>query len=117
MADIPKKKVDESWKDNVRKEAEHAPSQPAPAAPVPESEFIFFVSTLGMQALLALGELAHPVTGEKNTDFAQAKYLIDTLALLEVKTAGNLTEEEGAAMKGLLYELRMIFVDKTSKPV
>jgi hypothetical protein len=111
-----KKKVDESWKDTVHKEIEETPTDAAAAQSPPASEFIFFVSTLGMQALLALGEIAYPATGEKTLDVPQAKYLIDTIHMLEQKTAGNLTEEESSTLKTLLYELHLVFVEKTRKP-
>ncbi len=120
-----RKKVDESWKETVDREkrgpqepgAAHPktpPAQPSPPAPpAPDSNFSLFISSIGMQAFFALGEAADPATGELRADPAQAKYLIDTLGMLEEKTRGNRTPDETAALDGLLYELRMRFVEKT----
>lgn len=108
------KKVDESWKDSVRKEKETAPSE-TPPKEVPEGDFASFVSTLAMQTLVSLGEIEHPATGQKQADLAQAKYLIDTLQMLADKTRGNLTEQETNELNTLLYQLRMKFVAHSEK--
>jgi len=133
------KKVDESWKEQVEKEKSAQPPPPPqpkrqepPAAPAgrqpqqqqpqqpqrprrgaPQSDFSMFLSSLSMQALVALGEVAHPVTGLAQPEPEQARYLIDVLGLLQEKTQGNLSPEETTLMDGLLYELRMKFVERT----
>ena len=111
-----KKKVDESWKNSIQKERESLPTEPEQEPPVPEPNFPFFISTLGMQALLALGEIPDPATGEKKADLAQAKYLIDIIQMLSEKTKGNLSEEESQIVKDLLYDLRVKFVKKAQQP-
>ena len=109
-----RKKVDESWKEAVEKEKGPSPTTDNQKAPMPESNFAFFISSLGMQALMALGEIAHPETGEPlKADPAQARYVIDTINMLAEKTKGNLTKEEDAMLKSLLYELQMKFVQKS----
>ncbi len=123
-----KKKVDESWKSAVEKEKskDHPapkagpepspePEQPEPLerGVPPEPDFPFFISTLGMQALAALGEVPNPATGEKRMDRTTAKYFIDILVMLSQKTKGNLTAEENAMVNDLLYELQMKFVQKS----
>lgn len=110
-----RKKVDESWKSAV--EREKGPSsfdEPASEFAV-EPSFSFFVSTLGMQALVALGELANPATQEKKADLTQAQYLIEVLRMISDKTKGNLTQEEEAMMKDLVYDLQMKFVEKSKQ--
>jgi len=118
------KRVDESWKDEVAKERGGGPAQPTePASPQPESarqempqvDFGFFLSTLSMQALVALGEIPNPATNQPEANLDQARYLIDLLGLLQEKTKGNLTSEEAQALEGLLYELRMKYVAKTKE--
>lgn len=104
LSESTPKKVDESWKDTVRKEKETAPETP-PAPAAPETDLLSFVSTLGMQALALLEE--------KNTDLRQAQYLIDVIQMISEKTRGNLTETESDQLNALLYELRMRFVRKT----
>ena len=116
---MTEKRVDESWKNSVEKERGREPQEPV-ETPLPDTSLPFFVSTLGMQALLSLGEIPDPVTNQKKTsltpaDFAHAQYLIDVISMLQEKTKGNLTDEEEAMLKGLLYELKMKFVEKTQK--
>lgn len=41
---------------------------------------------------------------------AQARYVIDALTMLERKTGGNLTEDEGRFLKAALTDLRIAFV-------
>ena len=105
------KKVDESWKDSVRKEKETTPER-QPAQLATESDFLTFVSTLAMQVLMALGEIPNPTNGKSHADLAQAQYLIDVLQILSDKTRGNLSEEETSELKTVLYQLRLKFVQK-----
>ena len=79
---------------------------------LPAADFNMFLSSLSMQAMMALGEAPHPVTGAAQEDFEQARYLIDILGMLQEKTQGNLTPEESSLLEGLLYELRMKYVEK-----
>ena len=121
------KKVDENWKEQIEKEKSRiaagpspssgvsapAPEEPAGPAEAPTGEFGMFLSSLSMQAMMALGELPHPVTQERQEDLEQARYLIDILGMLQSKTKGNLTAQEAQILEGLLYELRMKYVSKT----
>ena len=45
----------------------------------------------------------------------QAKYLIDTIAVLSEKTKGNVSAEEEQAFTNLLHQLRMAFVALTER--
>ena len=122
------KKVDESWKDQVAKERTFSkpetgpsPSQDSSERPQtrgtpPTGDFGFFISSLSMQTLMALGEIPNPTTNLPEEDLEQAKSLIDILGMLQQKTKGNLSAEEGKMMESILYELRMKFVAKTRKP-
>lgn len=123
MNEQDKKKVDESYKEKVSQEkeqAEGAPTQNAQGAAkdkeafnAPEASFSFFVTTLAMQVTLALGDAADPQTSKKEENLPQAKFLIDTLGILQEKTKGNLNKEENSLLEGVLYELRMGYVQKT----
>ncbi len=115
MSESTAKKVDESWKDSVRKERETVTESPvAPTAP--ETDLLSFVSTLAMQALGALGETKQDAADTApKIDFQQAQYLIDIIQTISEKTRGNLTEEETNEINTLLYELRLRFVRKTQK--
>ena len=108
------KRVDESWKHSVEKE-KSAPTAAESTAPPSDSDFLSFISTLAMQALVAMGEVAHPQTGQVEPDLPQSRYLIDMIQLLTEKTKGNLSKEEDQELKTLLYELRVKFVKKTQE--
>lgn len=108
---MAEKKVDESWKDSVQKEKAVSPGPEGPFAPEPT--FSVFVSTIGMQALAAMGEIPDPVSREKKTDLLHAKYLIDVIEMLRAKTQGRLSQEEESMLRNLLYELQMKFVAKS----
>ena len=108
-----KKKVDESWKQNIEKEKQEP--KVGQAFVPPEADFKFFITTLTLQASIALGHMANPATGKTEADPAQAKFLIDTLAMLQEKTKGNLTQEETELLENLLYELRVAYLAKDQK--
>jgi hypothetical protein len=84
--------------------------------PMPPASLLTLVSTLASQAMLSLGAIPHPITGKAEVDFEQAKHFIDTLGLLEEKTAGNRTPEEDATLTQVVHELRMAFVGMKSAP-
>ncbi|PIR65618.1 MAG: DUF1844 domain-containing protein [Candidatus Omnitrophica bacterium CG12_big_fil_rev_8_21_14_0_65_43_15] len=105
-----KKKIDESWKNSAEKE-KSVQNEPAPKQDFKMS-FPVFVSSLGMQALAALGEMENPLTKKKELDLEQAKYMIEIIEILQEKTKGNLTSEESQMIEGLLYQLRMLYVSK-----
>ena len=131
MDESVKKRVDESWKEQAEREKQVA-EQPGPAAAqpsrpsagpatspraeeVPDAQFDLFVSSLAMEALIALGEVVHPTTGKHAASLPRAKYLIDLLGVFEAKTKGNLTADEDRLLKDALYQLRMRYLAKTGQ--
>jgi len=80
---------------------------------LPELDFSFFVSTLAMQVSIFLGEIPNPVTNQKEENLPQAKFIIDTLDMLKDKTKGNLNSEEDSLLENILYNLRMLYIEKT----
>ncbi len=113
--DENKKNTDESWKDVVEKEKE-ALKKEGKFVP-PQATFSFFISTFSLQASIALGLMPSPVTNKLEEDHAQAKFLIDTLGVLEEKTKGNLNAEEAGLLENVLYELRLQYVSKTKEEI
>ena len=73
-------------------------------------DWVDLVAALRAQAMVALGLLDDPAASGRQPDRDLAKYLIDTLGVLETKTRGNLTEEEKAFLDAALFELRMAFL-------
>ena len=122
-----KKRVDESWKEQAERE-KHSPAPPSGTASAqepsgaqtprreaegpPEARFDVFISGLAMEALIALGEMPHPVTRKQTANLPHAKYLIDLLGLLEEKTKSNLSADEEKLFKDALYQLRMRYLAK-----
>ena len=77
---------------------------------LPEINFATFIFSLNSSVLLQLGIIEDPETGKKVKNLPLAKQTIDILGMLEEKTKGNLTEDEAAMLKHILYELRMLYV-------
>jgi hypothetical protein len=78
--------------------------------PMPEINFATFVVSLNASALLHLGAIEDPNTGQTDKNLPMAKQTIDILSMLEEKTAGNLTKDEENLLKNILYDLRIIYV-------
>ncbi|WP_425400710.1 DUF1844 domain-containing protein [Aeoliella sp.] len=128
MSEEKKIIIDEDWKSQVEAEREAAKAaseqpqsgeaaadQPAGSAsdadpPMPPASFTMLISTLATEAMMALGQMPHPLTGEVTPRRNQAKYLIDTIDMLHEKTKGNVSAEETAGVEELLHTLKMAFV-------
>ena len=130
----PEKKiiVDEDWKEHTQQEKEElakkqkeaeavkgtgtdktaGESQAAGARDIkwPEPSLPLLVTTLATQAMVALGLVPHPTSGESEPDLGQAKHFIGTIELLLEKTEGNRSEEESEMIEEVLHQLRMGFV-------
>lgn len=91
----------------AEEEVQKEPKRPTVLPPVDFSTFIFSLNT---SALVHLGEIADPVTGKRERDLVFAKHTIDTLAMLQEKSRGNLTKDEEALIQHILYDLRMRYV-------
>jgi hypothetical protein len=114
------KKIDTGWKERVAKEREEAEKAGSAQAgesgarkrpPLPKPSLSLLFSTMASQALLFLGEIENPFTGKKEVDIEQAKYTIDMLQVLKDKTAGSVTPDEAKLLDGILYDLRMRYVN------
>jgi hypothetical protein len=118
--------IDEDWKAQVQAEKEAAAKskpetagdQPQRAAtahgdphgPMPAASLEMLFTMLATEAMVALGQIPHPATGQVQADRGQAQYLIDLLEVLREKTKGNLDTREHQVLDVLLHELRMAFV-------
>jgi hypothetical protein len=78
--------------------------------PLPEVNFNSLIFSLSSSALLNIGDIADPQTGEKRKDIPMAKYSIDIIAMLKDKTKGNLTDEEQKFLDSILADLRLRYV-------
>ncbi len=77
---------------------------------LPKIDFSTFVLSINSSALVQLGLIEDPSTGQKTKNIPLAKQTIDILGMLEEKTGGNLTHDEANILKNILYELRMLYV-------
>jgi len=121
----PKIVVDEDWKAQAEAEKQRLAEQEeaggagaaAAGGPreLPPASFATLVSSQVTQILFALGALADS-QGRRFRNLDLAKHHIDTLAVLEEKTKGNLTEEEKAMLDNALYEVRMAYVQAAQGP-
>ncbi len=135
MSDEKKIIIDEDWKAQVQAEreaaAKHAVGEPASAgggepggaAPraahnlhMPPASFEMLVTTLATEALVALGQVPHPVTGKAESQPNHAQYLIDMLDVLRQKTKGNLSPQEQELIESVLHQVRMVFIAVADAP-
>lgn len=82
---------------------------------MPEVTFAGFLLSLNTTALFHLGEITHPETGEKVVDLEMVKHTIDTITIIRDKTKGNLEKDEEELISNILYDLKLRYVNATSK--
>ena len=75
--------------------------------------FLDMVGLFGSQAMMALGKLANPVTHKAEKNLPVARLFIDSLEMLERKTAGNLTPDEAKVLNATLTDLQLMFVEES----
>jgi hypothetical protein len=78
-----------------------------------EMTFERLVASLYMTAMLQLGLMA-PEGEQPRADIMGARQTIDTLAVLNEKTKGNLTGSEQSMLQSALFELRMAYLELTN---
>lgn len=79
---------------------------------LPPLEFGSIVILLYFPALVQLGLVEDPVTGERQENLALAKRNIDLLDLLKDRTKGNLEGEEQKFLEGVLDQLKLAYLKK-----
>ncbi|HEU4370243.1 MAG TPA: DUF1844 domain-containing protein [Methylomirabilota bacterium] len=99
--------------------AQPPPPRPAPPpGPVPEDRersLVGLFVMLGDSALMALGDVADPATGQRQRDLPGAADVIDVLLLLRAKTEGRRSSEETQVLDELLYDLQLRYVSATKR--
>jgi hypothetical protein len=86
--------------------------------PAADSEITFpaFLVGISTQALVHLGEIPDPNGEQAAINLPAAQQLIDIVGMLKEKTRGNLDREEAELIEGILFELRMKYVERSRKP-
>jgi hypothetical protein len=80
----------------------------------PEITFSLFILSLSASAEIHLGQLPPPGSETPATpNLREAAHLIEVIAMLKEKTAGNLEEAEERLIDAVLYDLRMRYVEAT----
>jgi hypothetical protein len=79
-------------------------------------DFTMLVNAMAQPALIFLGEIAPPGTGRPEVNLEQARLQIDLLDLLRVRCRGNMSAEEEGLLEQILYQLRMLYVARSSPP-
>ena len=80
---------------------------------LPPVDFSGLILSLSHAALMHLGQIPDPQTGQTHEDHEMARHSIDTISMLQEKTKGNLTPEEQKLTDNVLTELRLAFVRLT----
>lgn len=126
---------DGELRDGLPEEPEAPPATPREAAPnrddgggtepagfdrksldePPGIDFTVLINAMMQPALIYLGEIPHPSTGQPVVDLDQARMQIDMLDLLRVKTRGNLSAQEESLLERVLYQLRMLCVSRSGR--
>lgn len=120
------KQVDESWKEtaseekeNLEKAAEGSTSQESGGGAQQEKQveinFVNYVTSLGFQALIFMGEVPNPITNQTEKNLIQSKFIIDTLDMLKGKTEGNLSDQESNFLDNTIHDLQMKYVEVVKK--
>ena len=120
MSEADDKRIDDDWKRRAQEEKQKIASQmggileesgePGESKSVEsDPRFPALVQQIAYPALMALGQIPDPRTGERMLDLNLAKETIDLLGVLESKTAGNRSDEEESMIKDLLRDLHVAY--------
>jgi uncharacterized protein DUF1844 len=105
MDDQMKERVNDQWKNQKNKEKEEKDNT------LYQPTFSIFLSSLSMQAMIAMGKVENPIAKTVETNLDQARFLIDTLGIIQEKTVNNLEAEEKTLLNDYLFNLRMTYIE------
>lgn len=77
--------------------------------------FMMLVQQHQQIAMMGMGKIENPNTGEVERELKSAKFAIDTLVMLQKFTKGNLPEELKNYLTETLNNLRMNYADEADK--
>ncbi len=117
----PKIQIDSDWKsqaqaektklrEDEQKAAESGQDAAGAQGKMPPANWETLVQTLASQAVMYMGAIADPNTGQPILDLEAAKHGIDLLGVLEEKTKGVLSEDEAKDIARILHELRSAYI-------
>ena len=73
-----------------------------------EALFINLIMIFKSAAMQQMGKVVNPLSGKVERNLEQARFSIDTIAMLKDKTKGNLTADLEKLMDSVLLELRIL---------
>lgn len=77
--------------------------------------FMMLIQQHQQIAMMGMGKLQNPATGEMEKDLSSAKFAIDTLNMIENYTKGNLPGEAENYLQSTLTNLRLNYADEKKK--
>ncbi len=123
--------IDEDWKEQAQAEKEalqrqleekkrqqeagQAAGAQTGGQTIPPASFASLVSSVAMQAALALQGMQVEGGPAVPPDLPLARHLIDTLEILQQKTKGNLTDDEAKMLHDVITELQLLYVETVSQ--
>ena len=100
-----------SQKEHGSAKQSESPGQGGDESALPAIDFPTLIMSFASAAMICLGRVPDPMTGQISKDLALAKQNIEIISLLQEKTRGNLLPEEANLIEGILYELRISYVE------
>src|SRR3989338_4912500 len=97
----------EAEKAEKKEENVEKPNAAPQSASLPPVDFSSFMLSLSTSALLHLGEIPHQETNKVERNLELARHTID---MLDMRSKGNLTNEEAGLLDTILYDLKMRYV-------
>jgi hypothetical protein len=116
--DKPKILIDSDWKQQAEREKEELSRETGPEKkepeqphePLPPPDFLQHCASLATHAMILLGAVPNPMTGQHEFDPIYARHLIDTIVMLRDKAKGNLTPDEEKTLEHLTGELKLAWL-------
>lgn len=75
-----------------------------------EASMSVLIMSIASSAVMAMGLSPDPQSGKNQKDLEMARFNIDLLLVLQEKTKGNLTQDEGQFLEHLVSDLQMKFL-------
>ena len=76
-----------------------------------DPRFAEFVILQAQNAGMFLGQVANPINGQPEVNINAARSVLDSLEMLEHKTAGNRSPEEEKLLQTALLNLRSLYAE------
>lgn len=77
--------------------------------------FLQLILQFQTAAMIGMGKIKNPVTDKIERDMEQARYAIDMLDMIKIRTKGNIDSDEEKFLEQILKDLKLNFVDEKNK--